>query len=168
MIKKILLAAILIFPMFASAQTLKIGIVSLDEVIEKLPEYQDAQTKFVETSKKYEDELAKLNDELKRRYDDIQNMPEDELQAIKDRKVREFQEYQVKIQQFTQTADQDLAKVQQDLMAPLEKKVRDAIESVGKDGGFSLIEQKVSQLILYYAAPVVDITDQVKARLGVN
>lgn len=168
MIKKLLLIAAIILPMCVYAQDLKVGIVSLDEVIEKLPEYQDAQAKFVETSKKYEDELAKLNEELKRRYDDIQNMPEDELPAIKDRKVREFQEYQVKIQQFTQTADQDLAKVQQDLMAPLEKKVRDAIESVGKDGGFSLIEQKVSQLILYYAAPVVDITDQVKARLGIN
>ena len=146
MIKKILLIAALVLPMCAFAQDLKIGIVSLDEVIEKLPEYQDAQNKFVETSKKYEDELP----------------------AIKDRKVREFQEYQVKIQQFTQTADQELAKVQQDLMAPLEKKVRDAIESVGRDGGFSLIEQKVNQIILYYAAPVVDITDQVKARLGVN
>ena len=168
MIKKILLIAALVLPMSIFAQDLKIGIVSLDEVIEKLPEYQDAQTKFVETSKKYEDELAKLNEELKRRYDDIQNMPDDELPAIKDRKVREFQEYQVKIQQFTQSADQDLAKVQQDLMAPLEKKVRDAIESVGKDGGFSLIEQKVNQIVLYYAAPVIDITDQVKARLGVN
>ena len=168
MIKKLLLVACLVLPMFAFSQDLKIGIVSLEEIIEKLPEYQDAQAKFVETSKRYEDELAKLNDELKRRYDDIQAMPEDELPAIKERKMREFQEYQVKIQQFTQTADQDLAKVQQELMAPLEKKVRDAIESVGSEGGFSLIEQKVSQLILYYASPVVDITNQVKAKLGVQ
>ena len=168
MIKKILLVAALLLPMTIFAQDLKIGIVSLDEVIEKLPEYQDAQNKFVETSKRYEDELAKLNEELKRRYDDIQAMPEDELPAIRERKVREFQEYQVKIQQFTQTADQELAKVQQELMAPLEKKVRDAIESVGSEGGYSLIEQKVNQIILYYSAPVVDITDQVKARLGVN
>ena len=168
MIKKLLLVAFLVLPMFAFAQDLKIGIVSLEEIIEKLPEYQDAQAKFVETSKRYEDELAKLNDELKRRYDDIQAMPEDELPAIKERKMREFQEYQVKIQQFTQTADQDLAKVQQDLMAPLEKKVRDAIESVGSEGGYSLIEQKVSQLILYYSAPVVDITEQVKTKLGVQ
>lgn len=168
MIKKLLLVAFMVLPMFAFSQDLKIGIVSLEEIIEKLPEYQDAQAKFVETSKRYEDELAKLNDELKRRYDDIQAMPDDELPAIKERKMREFQEYQVKIQQFTQTADQDLAKVQQDLMAPLEKKVRDAIESVGSEGGFSLIEQKVSQLILYYAAPVVDITEQVKTKLGVQ
>ena len=168
MIKKILLIAALVLPMCAFAQDLKIGIVSLDEVIEKLPEYQDAQTKFVETSKKYEDEFGKLQEELKRRYDEINNMSEDELDAIKERKIREFQEYQAKVQQFQQTADQELVKVQQELMAPIEKKVRDAIESVGKDGGYSLIEQKVNQIILYYASPVEDITNQVKAKLGVN
>ena len=168
MIKKILLAAALVLPMCGFAQSLKIGIVNVDEVIQKMPEYTDAQNKFVETSKKYEDELAKLNDELKRRYDDIQNMPNDELETIKERKVREFQEYQVKIQQFTQTAEQDMAKVQQDLMAPIEKKVNDAIRSVGQEGNFSLIEPNINSIILYYSAPVVDITNEVKTKLGIN
>lgn len=168
MIKKILLIAALVLPFCASAQTLKIGVVNVDEVVQKLPEYTDAQNKFVETSKRYEDELAKLNDELKRRYDDIQNMPENELDAIKERKVREFQEYQVKIQQFTNTAEQEMAKVQQDLMAPIEKKVQDAIRSVGQEGNFSLIEPNINSFILYYADPVVDITSEVKAKLGVN
>lgn len=168
MIKKILLIAALVLPMCAFAQDLKIGIVNVDEVVQKLPEYTDAQNKFVETSKRYEDELAKLNEELKRRYDDIQNMPENELEAIRERKVREFQEYQVKIQQFTQTAEQEMAKVQQDLMAPIEKKVQDAIRSVGQEGNFSLIEPNMNGIILYYASPVVDITNEVKAKLGVN
>ena len=168
MIKKILLIAALILPMCAFAQDLKIGVINVNEVVQKLPEYADAQTKFVETSKRYEDELAKLNDELKRRYDDIQSMPDDELEAIRERKVREFQEYQVKIQQFTQTADQELAKVQQELMAPIEKKVQDAISSVGQEGGYSLIQPLENSLILYHAAPVVDITNEVKAKLGIN
>lgn len=168
MIKKIFLAAALMLPLSIFAQDLKIGIVNVDEVVQKMPEYTDAQNKFVETSKKYEDELAKLNDELKRRYDDIQNMPNDELETIKERKVREFQEYQVKIQQFTQTAEQDMAKVQQDLMAPIEKKVNDAIRSVGQEGNFSLIEPNINSIILYYSAPVVDITNEVKTKLGIN
>ncbi|MCH5228852.1 MAG: OmpH family outer membrane protein [Muribaculaceae bacterium] len=168
MIKKILLLAALILPMCAAAQSLKIGLVNVDEVVQKMPEYTDAQTKFVETSKRYEDELAKLNEELKRRYDDIQSMPDNELEAIKERKVKEFQEYQVKIQQFTQTAEQEMAKVQQELMAPIEKKVNDAINSVGQEGNYSLIQPNVSSIILYYSSPVEDITNQVKAKLGIN
>ncbi|MCH5231652.1 MAG: OmpH family outer membrane protein [Muribaculaceae bacterium] len=168
MIKKILLIAALVLPMCAFAQNLKMGIVNTDEVIQKLPEYTEAQNKFVETSKRYEDEFAKLQEELKRRYDDIQNMPENELEAIKERKLREFQEYQVKVQQFQQTAEQELAKVQQELMAPIEKKVQDAIRSVGQEGNYSLIEPNMSGFILYYADPVVDITNDVKAKLGIN
>ena len=166
MIKKILLIAALVLPMCAFGQTLKIGVVNPDEVIQKMPEYTAAQNKFVETSKKYEDEFGKLQEELKRRYDDINNMPQDELDAIKERKVREFQEYQQKVQQFQQTAEQELAKVQQELMAPIEKKVQDAIHSVGQEGNFSLIQPAALQL--YYAAPVIDITDDVKAKLGVK
>ena len=166
MIKKILLIAALVFPMCAFAQSLKIGIVNPDEVVQKMPEYTAAQNKFVETSKKYEDEFGKLQEELKRRYDDINNMPQDELDAIKERKLREFQEYQAKVQQFQQTAEQELAKVQQELMAPIEKKVQDAIRSVGQEGNYSLIQP--AALNLYYAAPVVDITNDVKAKLGIK
>ena len=168
MIKKILLIAALVFPMCAFAQTLKIGVVNPDEVIQKMPEYTAAQTKFDETSKRYSDEFTKLQDELKRRYDEINAMPQDELDAIKERKIREFQEYQQKVQQFQQTAEQEMAKVQQDLMAPIEKKVQDAIRSVGQEGNFSLIQPNINSFILYYSAPVVDITPEVKAKLGVN
>ena len=168
MIKKILLIAALVLPMCAFAQELKIGVINVNEVVQKLPEYTEAQNKFVETSKKYEDEFSKLQEELKRRYDEIQNMPQDELQVIQERKVKDFQEYQLKTQQFEQTAAQELQKVQQDLMAPIYQKVNNAIQSVGQEGGYSLIEAKVSQLVLYYAAPVVDITPEVKAKLGVN
>lgn len=168
MIKKILLAAALAIPMFASAQSLKVGIVDVEEVVQKLPDYTEAQNKYVETSKKYEDEFAKLQEELKRRYDEIQNMPQDELQVIQERKVKDFQEYQLKTQQFEQTAAQELQKVQSDLLAPIYQKVNNAIQAVGQEGGYSLIEAKVSQFILYYASPVVDITPEVKAKLGVN
>ena len=167
MIKKLLLAAALVLPMFASAQTLKVAIVDVDEVVQKMPDYAEAQTKYVETSKRYEDEFSKLRDEMNRRYEELQKMPEDELPTIKERKVKDFQEYQMKIQQFEESATQELAKVQQDLLAPIYQKVNNAVQSVGQEGGYSLIEAKV-QTILYYAAPVDDITNQVKAKLGIQ
>lgn len=119
-------------------------------------------------SKKYEDEYQKLGEEMKRMYDELQNMKEDELPAIRERKTREFTDYQQKIQQFEQTAMADIQKMNQDLMAPIVQKVRAAIESVGKEGNFSLIQDKNPQITLYFDAPVVDITNDVKAKLGVK
>ncbi len=168
MFKKILLVAALLIPMLASAQTLKVGLVDLNEIITKMPETADAEKQVGDASKKYEDEFAKLQDEMKRRLDEYQNMKEDELPAIKERKAREIQDYQTKIEQFSQEAMQHLQQMNQQLMTPVVQKVRTAVESVGKEGGYSLIQDKNPQLVYYYAAPVVDITEDVKAKLGVK
>lgn len=168
MFKKILLVAALIFPMLASAQTLKIGLVDQSDIIAKMPDTAAAQKQIEEVSKKYDDEYTKLGEEMKRMYDELQNMKEDELPAIKERKTREFTDYQQKIQQFEQQAMQDLQKMQQDLMSPVVQKVRSAIESVGKEGGYSLIQDKNPQIVIYFDAPVVDITPEVKAKLGIQ
>lgn len=168
MLKKLLLVAAVLFPMLASAQSLKIGIVDTQELIAKMPDTAAAQKQLEDVSKKYQDEYAKLGEEMKRMVDEYQNMKEDELPAIRERKTRELSDYQQKIQQFEQTADQDLQKMQYDLMSPVLQKIRTAIEAVGKEGGYSLVQNKDAQIILYYDSPVVDITNDVKAKLGIQ
>lgn len=168
MFKKILLVAALILPMFASAQTLKIGLVDSADIIQKMPDTAAAQKQVEDVSKKYEEEYGKLGEEMQRLYDELKNMKEDELPAIRERKTREFSDYQQKMQQFEQNAMADIQKMNQELMAPVIQKVRSAIESVGKEGNYSLIQDKTPQLTLYYDAPVVDITPEVKAKLGIK
>lgn len=168
MLKKLLLAAVMLIPMLASAQTLKMGIVDLAEIFNKMPEREAAEKQIAEVSKKYEAENEKLGEEMKRMYDEFQAMKEDELPAIKERKARELQDYNQKIQQFQQTAYNDLNKLQADLMGPIQQKLQSAVEAVGKEGGYSLIQPKAPDVILYYGAPVEDITAQVKAKLGIN
>lgn len=168
MIKKVLLAIALICPMLLSAQTLKIGLVDFDAIVQALPETAAAQNQVKEVSDKYDAEYKKLGEEMNRLVTEYQNMAENELPAIKERKTRELSDYQQKIQQFEQNAMQDLQKMQSDLMGPIQQKVIQAIESVGREGNFSLIQMYAPQLTLYHAAPVEDVTAAVKAKLGVN
>ena len=168
MIKKILMLAALLLPMCAFAQGVKIGIVDVEEVVQKTPEFAESQTKFVETSKQYENTYMNLQEEMKRLYDEYNQLPEDTPQTIKERKTKNLQEQQVKLAQFEQTIEQDLAKVQQELLAPIYQKVTTAIQAIGQEEGFSLIEPKNNQIILYFASPVEDITPKVKAKLGIN
>ena len=166
MFKKILLAVAFMLPILgASAQTLKIGIVDTGALVQAHPDTQVAQKKIEEASKKYDDEYQKLGQEIQRMYNDLKD---DDLPAIKERKTKELQDYSAKIQQFEQSAQQDLAQKQQELLAPVIQKVRDAIESVAKEEGFSLIQENNPQLVFYYAAPVVDVTPKVKAKLGLK
>ncbi|MBD5307303.1 MAG: OmpH family outer membrane protein [Bacteroides sp.] len=170
MIKKILLAVALILPMLASAQSadMKIGLVDVNTVMSLMPEFADAQAKLAEVSKKYDSEYSKLGEEMKRLYEEFSNMKEDELPAIKERKARELQDYQQKLQTFEQSAMQDLQRMQAELMSPIQAKLQQAVESVGREGHYSLIQVKEPQLVLYFSSPVEDITPQVKAKLGIN
>lgn len=168
MIKKVLLAIALICPMLVSAQTLKMGLVNFDAILQAMPETAAADQQLKEVGDKYQAELTKLDEEMKRLLDEYQKMADTELPAIKERKTRELEDYHQKIQQFEQTAMQDMQKMQGDLYAPIQQKVVQAIESVGREGNFSLIQMYAPQLTLYYAAPVEDITETVKAKLGVK
>lgn len=168
MIKKVLLAIALICPMLLSAQTLKIGLVDFSSVLQAMPETTAAQNQLKEVNDKYEAELKKLGDEMNRQVTEFQNMPETELPAIKERKAREISDYQQKIQQFEQSAGQDLQKMYNDLMSPITQKIIQAVESVGREGNFSLIQMYDPQLTLYHASPVEDVTNAVKAKLGIQ
>lgn len=168
MIKKVILAIALICPMLLSAQTLKIGLVDFDAILAAMPETTAAQNQIKEVSEKYEAEYKKLGEEMNRLVTEYQNMPETELPAIKERKTRELSDYQQKIAQFEQTAGQDLQKMQMDLMAPITQKINQAVESIGREGNYSLIQIYTPQITLYRAEPVEDVTPAVKAKLGIQ
>ncbi len=168
MIKKVLLAIALICPMLLSAQTLKIGLVDFATVLQAMPDYTAAMNQLKEVSDKYQAESQKLGEEMNRLVEEYQKMSENELPAIKERKTRELNDYQQKIQAFEQTAMNDLNKMQGDLMGPIQQKIVQAVESVGREGNYSLIQMYDPQLILYRAEPVEDVTPQVKAKLGIK
>ena len=52
------------------------------------------------------------------------------------------------------------------LMQPIVQKIKDAIDAVGREGGYSLIQEKGA--VIFFAAPVDDITPAVKAKLGIK
>lgn len=168
MLKKILLAVAVSLGLAASAQTIKIGLVDINGVIAAMPETTTAQQQLQETQKKYEAQYQKLGEELQKQYTELQNMAENELPAIRENKTKAFADNQQKLQNFEQQVMQDLQKMQNDLMAPIMQKAQGAIESVGREGNFTLVQALDPQFTFYYSAPAEDITPLVKAKLGLK
>lgn len=168
MFKKILLAIAIAFPMTAAAQAPKFGIVDVDPVFQAMPETATAQAQLAEASKKYEDEFAKLKEEMDKKYGEYQTLDQDPStpQSIKERRLQEIQELDSKIQQFRNTATQDLQRQQQQLMAPIEQKIMDAIKAVGQEGNYTFIFQQGQAA--YQGSDVIDVTTEVKTKLGLK
>ncbi len=164
MIKRLLLAIMIALPMSVFAQ--KFGVINTQALMETMPEMKTVQEQMEASAKKYQAEFDKLQEEFKKKYDEFQALEESTPQTIKDRRMQEMQELDAKIQQFRETAMQDQQRQQQQLMAPIQEKVMKAIQSVGDEGGYTFIFENM--MPVYTGKDVTDITESVKARLGVK
>lgn len=164
MIKKLLLAIMIALPAMGFAQ--KFGVINTESLIEGLPEMTEVKSQLDTSTKKYEEEFKNLQTEMEKKYGEFQKMDENTPQTIKDRRVQEIQELDQKIQQFRQTATQDLQRQQEQFMAPIRQKVMTAIQSVGAEGAFTMIFENM--IPVYTGKDVVDVTPLVKTKLGVK
>ncbi len=167
MIKKIILALLIALPLSTFAQ--KFGVVDLEALFQDMPEAKAMQTQLAETSKKYEDEFAKLQEEVNKLYADYQTIQSDANtpESIKERRVQEIQERAQKVDQFRNTASEDLSRLQQTLMAPIQSKLNDAVKAVGAEGSYTFIFPNEPAMLLYTGTDVVDVTPAVRAKLGI-
>lgn len=167
MLKKLFLAIAVALPMCAMAQV-KLGVVDPEAIIPGMAEYTAAQAQFNEDSKTFESEYAKIQEEFKAKYEEFQKVMADEAtpQSIKDRRMQEIQELNQKSEQFAQTAQQELARKQQALMQPVQEKLMNAIQAVGKEGNFTMIVP--TGTTAYLGTDVIDVTPLVKTKLGVK
>ena len=115
MLKKILLAALVLFPMLASAQSIKIGVVDTQKLMTDLPAYKEAMTKIEGVAKKYDTEHANLRAEAQKKLEEFQTLAQDAStpDAVKERRAKELDEFSQKLSEFEQMAQQDLQKQQQ-------------------------------------------------------
>ncbi len=166
MFKKVIIALTFAFalPVLAAAQ--KFGTVDAQAIFAAMPETQTAQTQLAEASKKYEDEFNKLKEEFDKKFQEYQALDQNSPASIKERREQELQQLDQKMQQFRMTAQQDLEKQQQTLLSPIETKINDAIKAVGQEGGYTFIFQ--AGLATFVGKDVVDVTPDVKAKLGVK
>lgn len=168
MLKRIILALAVTLPMSVFAQ--KFGVVDLISVYQAMPESKTMETAMLDASKKYETEFQQLREELDKLYAAFQAIADDKEtpDAIKQRRLEEIQEKEQKVNQFRNTAQQDLDRLHGQLMEPIQQKMMEAVQTVGRDGGYTVIFPNEQSLLLYTGGDVVDVTDQVKAQLGLK
>ena len=108
------------FPMSLFAQ--KFGVINTNELMTSLPEMKSVQEQMEAATKKYEDEFAKLQEEFNKKFQEFQALEASTPETIKERRTQELQEIDTKIQRFRETAQQDLQRQNQQLLAPYRKR----------------------------------------------
>jgi outer membrane protein len=156
--------------MCLSAQAQTSGYINTSEIFNVMPDKATAESTLKTVSDKYEAEFKNLQDAFQKKMADYEAADKDATtpQAIKDRHNQELQDDYMKIQNFQQTASQDLQRQQDTLLAPITQKLQNAIQAVGAEGGYTFIFDMAAGSILYSGTNAEDISAKVKAKLGIK
>lgn len=168
--KLIVITALALLPLLALAQPQKIATVNVQAIIDAMPEKAAAEASLQATSSQYQREYESVQQEFGQKYAAYQAISADASTpaTIRDRRMREIQDGDKKIQQFVAQADSDLQARERQLMAPIRARISQAIAAVGREGGYTYIID-VSSTPLAYAGPdAIDVTALVKQRLGLG
>jgi outer membrane protein len=162
--KKIIITIMLALPMLASAQ--KFGHINTQELFAQMPEVAQVKLKMDTIQGQYETQLASMNEEFQKKMQDYQAQEATMADAVKQIRQQELQEMNQRIQLFYQTAEQDIQKKQQELLAPIHEKMAKAIKAVGERDKFTYIFD--SQAMVHIGDDAVDATSAVKQELGIK
>lgn len=147
----------------------KYGYVNSQYILEKMPEYKEAQLKLDQLSEQYQKEIdakyteiQKMKEALQKEKillpDEMRIKREEEI-ALKEREVRELQ-----MQKFG--VNGELFQKRQELIKPIQEKIYKAIKEVAEAGGFAFIFDKANSAFILYADPKNDKSDAVLKKLG--
>lgn len=163
--KKLFMMLMLLAPLATFAQQ-KFGHINAQEVMASMPEFIKVRGEIEATAKQYENDLKAMQDELQRKaqeYDKSKSTMNETKQKETEQTLMDLQQ---KIQQAYQDNSQALQKAQNEKMAPITQRLVNAIQAVGKAGGYVYIMD--TQMGIPYVSETLskDVTAEVKAELN--
>ena len=158
--------ALVIFSMALVVNAQKFGHITAEALLQDMPEYDSAQVKLQKLNQTYELEIERIQVEINKKIEEFQNTMDSMSDLMKETKASEIQEMQARLQNFVQTAQQDLQQKQMSLIQPVMEKARGAIEEVAEEMGLIYVFDMSQGNPVYASEESVDLLPHVKAKLG--
>jgi outer membrane protein len=169
--KTILISMLAIAAIFyaGEAAAQKIAHINSNDLLQMMPEVKAAKKQLEvyssELSAQYEN-MGKELDKKLAEYDEYSKKPDasSAIIQLKDKEIRQLQE---RIQTFRETAQESVQSKEQELLEPIIKKAKEAVQAVAKELGYSyVIDTSTGALIMYPEAD--NLMQAVKKRLGIT
>lgn len=149
-----------------NAQSLKIGHVDSASIMEIMPERAKVEQDLQAYAAELQSELQAMFGEYQNKMQDYQANQATMSNLIRQSKEKEILDLETRINEFQGNADMALQNKQMELVAPLVEKVQNAVNAVGQEQGFTYILNKATGAMVYIGDNAIDITADVKAKLG--
>lgn len=167
--KKVLFALVTLI--FVSGSALaqnkqKIGHLNSGELMLLMPEYEAAADSSAKVQKQVQLQLGRLRDELGAEYQILQNMDEGADPTSFKFQAEKVQYLSDRIERYLDEKEKEILQLEQNLLTPIQEKLKAAIDEVAKEGGFAYIMDTATGALVYVEGGI-DVMDLVKGKLGI-
>ena len=163
-----LVIALFAFNGFASAQSAKIAHVNTNEVMNAMPEKTKAEKDLEKYYNELQEQLKTMATEYQNKVQDYQANAETMSNLVRQSKEKEIVDLESRITAFQSNAENEFDAKRAELLAPLLEKIQNAIDSVGKEKGYTYILDIATGAAVYIGNDAIDCTKDVKAKLGIK
>jgi len=167
--KKLLLILALSFTTITAAQAQKFAYVDTDYILNKIPEFKQAQDKLDAISADWQKEIENKYtevDQMYRAYQQEQVLLTDEMKVKREETIINKENQAKQLQQKYFGPEGDLYLKRQELIKPIQDKVYDAIQQLAANNKYQVIFDSSSDLIMLYKNNNLDKSDKVLDLLG--
>ena len=147
-----------------SAQS-KVAHINTQELISEMPEVIAAQKQLKKLEEQYAKELESSVKEFQTKAQTYAGDAQNQTELINQQRQSELEGMQQRIQEFRDTASQELQKRSAEMMKPLYDKARNAIEKVASAQGFDYVLDSSNGGSVIMASGK-DLSAEVKQELG--
>lgn len=164
---KVLFAVVLTVGVsFGVSAQVKVGHVDSATIMEMMPERTQIEQELQTYAAELDAEIKAMYAEYQAKAQDYQANEATLSNLIRQSKQKEILDLETRIQEFQNNADYALQAKQMELLNPLIEKVQNAVNAVGQEKGFTYIFDKAAGAVVYIGESAIDITADVKTKLG--
>ena len=167
--KKILLILAVSFLTISTTKAQKFAYVDTDYILNKIPEFKQAQDKLDDFSADWQKEIeGKYADveQMYRAYQQEQILLTDEMKTKREEAIITKENNAKNLQQKYFGPDGDLYSKRKELVTPIQNKIHDAIQQLAANNKYQIIFDSSSDLIMLYKNNNLDKSDKVLELMG--
>lgn len=167
------LMAVVLLPLAASAQTVKLGYLDPDIIVVRMPEYAQVRDTLQMEEQQISADLQAREDTLRTKFQELQSMADSPLMTPEARNTREQEilQMQADLEQRQQFGMQYLSRREAQMLQPLLLRLQGAIDAVSAQQGLLMVfsaRANNAPVILYADESTVNITEPVMRQLGLE
>lgn len=152
----------------ANAQQ-KFGYLNSQELLAAMPETDSVQSKMADLSKELESQFTTMRNEMTTKAQELQNNLSTLSETVRKQKEKDLFDLQTRIEEFQQSANQELQSKNMELLKPVMEKAQAAIVKVAKEQGLTAVFDLAAGALAYYnESQMVNMLPLVKQSLGIK